>query len=115
MTSRELYERVGGFRQNAKFVYWREDAAYVKDLRRLGYRSAVLEGLSVWHAGSPYYSKTESAKNPFHSAGRTGEGQKGLRQAPAAPYPVRVGAQYTPRLVRSTPRYHPPIFGKDRS
>ena len=33
MTSRELYERVGGFRQNAKFVYWREDAAYVKDLR----------------------------------------------------------------------------------
>jgi GT2 family glycosyltransferase len=66
MTSRELYQRVGGFGQNANAVYWREDARYVREIHRLGYRSAVLEDLSVWHAGSPYYSKTSPAKNAFH-------------------------------------------------
>jgi GT2 family glycosyltransferase len=66
MTSRELYDRVGGFREHGKFIYWREDAAYVKDIHRLGYRSAVLEELRVWHAGSPYYSKTPRAKVEFH-------------------------------------------------
>lgn len=66
MTSRELYERVGGFGQKPRAVYWREDARYVRKLHRLGYRSAVLEDLAVWHAGSPYYSKTAPAKNAFH-------------------------------------------------
>jgi GT2 family glycosyltransferase len=66
MTSRELYDRIGGFRQNPKLVFWHEDAAYVRDVHRLGYRSAVLEGLSVWHAGSPYYSETSPGKIVFH-------------------------------------------------
>jgi GT2 family glycosyltransferase len=66
MTSRELYERIGGFRQRDDLIFWHEDAAYVHDVHRLGYRSAVLENLSVWHAGSPYYSKTSPAKNAFH-------------------------------------------------
>jgi GT2 family glycosyltransferase len=66
MTSRELYERIGGFRQRGDLVFWHEDAAYVRDVHRLGYRSAVLEKVSVWHAGSPYYSKTSPAKNAFH-------------------------------------------------
>jgi GT2 family glycosyltransferase len=66
MTSRDLYERIGGFRQRDDLVFWHEDAAYVRDVHRLGYRSAVLEDLSVWHAGSPYYSKTSPAKNAFH-------------------------------------------------
>jgi GT2 family glycosyltransferase len=66
MTSRELYERVGGFGQKPRAVYWREDARYVRKIHRLGYRSAVLEDLAVWHAGSPYYSKTAPAKNAFH-------------------------------------------------
>jgi len=66
MTSRELYDRIGGFRQSGKLVFWHEDAAYVRDVHRLGYRSAVLEGVSVWHAGSPYYSETSPAKAAFH-------------------------------------------------
>jgi GT2 family glycosyltransferase len=66
MTSRELYDRIGGFRQSDKLVFWHEDAAYVRDVHRLGYRSAVLEELSVWHAGSPYYSETSPAKLEFH-------------------------------------------------
>jgi GT2 family glycosyltransferase len=66
ITSRELYDRVGGFRQDEKLVFWHEDAAYVRDVHRLGYRSGVLEGVEVWHAGSPYYSKTSPAKAAFH-------------------------------------------------
>lgn len=67
MTSRELYERVGGFGENRKSAYWREDARYVRKIHRLGYRSAMLEGLRVWHAGGPYYSgEWSAAKDAFH-------------------------------------------------
>lgn len=66
MTSRELYDRVGGFGERSNAVYWREDAAYVRKIHELGYRSAVLEDLKVWHAGSPYYSPVPQAKHEFH-------------------------------------------------
>jgi GT2 family glycosyltransferase len=66
MTSREIYERVGGFREHKKLVFWHEAEAYVRDVRKLGYRTAILEDLKVWHAGSPYYSKTAPAKSAFH-------------------------------------------------
>jgi GT2 family glycosyltransferase len=66
MTSRELYERVGGFGRQNKRVFWHEDAAYVRDILRLGYRAAFLEGVTVWHAGSPYYSPESPAKVAFH-------------------------------------------------
>jgi GT2 family glycosyltransferase len=66
MTSRALYERVGGFGQNEKLIYWHEDAAYVKKIQRIGYHSAMLQDLRVWHAGGPYYSKTSPAKLAYH-------------------------------------------------
>jgi O-antigen biosynthesis protein len=66
MTSRELYDRIGGFRQNRKLAFWREDAAYVRDVHRLGYSSAVLEDLVVWHAGGVYYSDVSEAKMEFY-------------------------------------------------
>ena len=65
MTSRALYQRIGGFRES-KHVFWHEDAAYAREIRRLGYRMAILEGVTVWHAGSPYYSTTSPAKTAFH-------------------------------------------------
>jgi GT2 family glycosyltransferase len=67
MTSRALYEQVGGFRRKKKQVFWHEDAAYVRDIRRLGYRTAFLENVTVWHAGSPYYSPESPAKIAFHA------------------------------------------------
>lgn len=66
MTSRELYDRIGGFRENSQLAFWREDAAYVRDVHRLGYRSAVLEDLVVWHAGGDYYSDVSAAKVQFY-------------------------------------------------
>ncbi len=66
MTSREVYDRVGGFREHHKLVFWHEDADYVRRVHRLGFSSGVLENLRVWHAGGPYYSTPTPAKLEFH-------------------------------------------------
>ena len=76
MTSREVYDRVGGFRQHRKLVFWHEAAAYVKDVRKLGYRTAYLQDLKVWHAGSPYYSRPSAAKLSFHEHRREANARK---------------------------------------
>jgi GT2 family glycosyltransferase len=54
MTSREVYERVGGFRTREDRIYWYEDAAYVADVERLGYRTATLADLRVAHGAREY-------------------------------------------------------------
>jgi GT2 family glycosyltransferase len=65
MTSRAVYERVGGFRQHKKAGFWLEDAAYVADVQRLGYRAAVLAELQVLHAGGPYYAKPTPERDAY--------------------------------------------------
>jgi GT2 family glycosyltransferase len=66
MTSRELYDRVGGFREHPTLVYWREDADYAERVQRAGFRCAILEGLEVVHHGGPFYSPSSSAKSRLH-------------------------------------------------
>jgi GT2 family glycosyltransferase len=65
MTSRDLYRRVGGFRQNARSVFWQEEPAYINDIGRLGYRPAVLADLKVHHTGGEYYGATSIEKDAF--------------------------------------------------
>lgn len=65
MTSRELNERVGGFREDPKQVFWLEDAAYIEDIKRLGYGAAVLADLRVHHTGGPHYTKTPKEKAEY--------------------------------------------------
>lgn len=114
MTSRELYDRVGGFKQSTKFVYWREDAAYVKGLKRLGYGSAVLESLSVWHAGGPYYSKPNPAKNPlhWHEARVTARKNFVKRLILKIPFAARLNARYS--WFDPPHSYEPPAFSQNR-
>jgi GT2 family glycosyltransferase len=76
MTSREVYDRAGGFRQHKKLVFWHETATYVRDVRKAGYRTAILEDLQVWHAGSPYYSKPSRAKVEFHDQNQRAKRRK---------------------------------------
>jgi GT2 family glycosyltransferase len=76
MTSRVIYDRAGGFRQHRKLIFWHEAASYVRDVRKLGYRTAILEDLKVWHAGSPFYSKTSPAKLAFHAHNRRAGARK---------------------------------------
>ena len=65
ITSRELNERVGGFRKNTKQVFWLEDLAYIQDIIRLGYEAAVLADLRVHHTGGPYYTVASREKDEF--------------------------------------------------
>jgi GT2 family glycosyltransferase len=65
MTSRELHDRVGGFRENKKQVFWLEDAAYIADIEKLGFGAAYLDDLRVLHAGGPHYAKTTPEKEQY--------------------------------------------------
>jgi GT2 family glycosyltransferase len=65
ITSRELNERVGGFQERPKEVFWLEDEAYIGDISRLGFRSAVLADLKVHHTGGPYYTVASNEKLEF--------------------------------------------------
>jgi GT2 family glycosyltransferase len=66
ITSRELYDRVGGFRQHKKLAFWREDQAYIQDIRRLGFTTGILDELTVFHAGGPHYSQETEEKKEFY-------------------------------------------------
>jgi GT2 family glycosyltransferase len=65
MTPRNVYEAVGGFRENGKHVFWLEDEDYIKRIERFGYESAVLAELKVHHTGGPYYSTLTRAKHEY--------------------------------------------------
>lgn len=65
ITSRDLNQRVGGFRQHAKEIFWLEDEAYIADIERLGFGAAVLADLRVHHTGGPYYSSEPKEKAEF--------------------------------------------------
>lgn len=110
MTSRELYERIGGFRQHDKLVFWHEDAAYVRDVQRLGYRSAVLQDLSVWHAGSPYYSTTSPGKIAFHERQARVSARKDFvkRVLLRAPFVAALNKRHG--WFEPPHTYHPPQF-----
>lgn len=65
ITSRELNERVGGFRQDRKKVFWLEDQAYISDISRLGFEAAVLADLVVHHTGGPHYTVASKEKDEY--------------------------------------------------
>lgn len=62
MTSREIYGRVGGFKENPQFTFWHEDGAYVAALKKSGYSFGILKDLKVFHASGPYYSADENIR-----------------------------------------------------
>jgi GT2 family glycosyltransferase len=66
MSSRELHDRVGGFRQDKKHVFWHEDAAYVEDIQKLGFRKAVLDEVVVVHHAGGHYSEIIPEKRSYY-------------------------------------------------
>jgi GT2 family glycosyltransferase len=70
LTSRELYERVGGFRERPKDVFWLEDAAFIQEIMKLGLQAAYLDDLQVLHAGGAYYAPIPPAKAHYWWARR---------------------------------------------
>jgi GT2 family glycosyltransferase len=76
ITSRELYDRAGGFRENRRQAFWNEDGAYIEDIGRLGYRAAILADLEVRHAGGPYYSALAPEKLAFYARKRRAQARR---------------------------------------
>jgi GT2 family glycosyltransferase len=69
ITTRDLIRRAGTFhRRRRKGVFFDVDAAYNDDIRRLGYREAVLADLRVHHAGGAYYSLPSAERQEFWDA-----------------------------------------------
>jgi GT2 family glycosyltransferase len=65
MTSREIYDRAGGFAQNSKYVFWLEDAAFIDAVKKIGYEAGILDDLRVVHAGGDYYSERSPEKQRY--------------------------------------------------
>jgi GT2 family glycosyltransferase len=96
ITSREIYGRVGGFRQDSRARFWSEDAAYIRDMQELGYEAAVLAELTVRHAGGLHYAKPSPHKLAFiehqlRSARRKNAVKRALLRMPLLP---RLNAHY---------------------
>lgn len=60
MTSREVYDAAGGFRESKEFKFWHEDGLYAAAVGRAGFDAAILADLKVFHASGPAYSKDVS-------------------------------------------------------
>jgi GT2 family glycosyltransferase len=65
ITSRELHDRVGGFRRS-KQAFFHEDHAYIDAIRKLGFRAAILDEVEVAHHGGPYYSELVPEKVEYY-------------------------------------------------
>ncbi len=112
MTSREVYDRVKGFKQHKKLVFWHETQTYVRDVRKNGYRTGILEGLKVWHAGSPYYSKTSPAKNAFHKHRARINARKNFVKKIILSMPFATAVNQRYKLFAPPDRYEAPKFGR---
>ena len=64
ITSRSIYDEVGGFRRS-RHTFWLEDAAYIKAIRARGYEAAILDDLKVAHAGGEFFAPVSPAKTAY--------------------------------------------------
>jgi GT2 family glycosyltransferase len=97
MTSRELSDRVGGFREREGEVFWQEDAAYIADIQRIGYGAAVLADLRVHHTGGSYYTTSSKEKEEYwrrHWA-RKARREAVKRALVRVPFVRRLNARYS--------------------
>jgi GT2 family glycosyltransferase len=96
MTSRELYDLVGGFPQDQGSTFYLEDAAYIARIEKLGYRAAVLRDLRVTHAGGPYYAPSTPEKEAYWAAVERRERHRNAvkRSLLALPFARRLNARF---------------------
>jgi O-antigen biosynthesis protein len=110
MTSRDLYERVGGFKQHRRFPYWRPDIPYQRAIRKLGYDSAFLTDLHVRHEGG-WPAASPAPKTDYHRYEQRRNRRRNLvkRVILALPYAAALNRRFQwfdPPL----PRYDPGAY-----
>ena len=101
MTSREVYDRVGGFGRHKKLVFWHEDAAYVQAVRKTGLSNGDSRGARGLARGKSLLLQAVCLKGPLSRPPRAGRRPEGLRQENHPADPVRAGAERALRLVRA--------------
>lgn len=62
ITSRDLYDRVGGMPRNPRKTYYHEEAEYIRRISQLGFRRAILDDLHIVHAGGSVANTPEGDK-----------------------------------------------------
>jgi GT2 family glycosyltransferase len=65
MTSRDLYDLVGGFPEKRRAIFFQEEGTYIKRLEKKGFRKAVLRDLRVKHTGGPHYAPPIAEKDAY--------------------------------------------------
>ena len=65
MTSRHVYDRVGGFRQHKRQTFWQEETAFIQDIQAAGYWASVYAELKVLHTGGPHYAVQSAEKDAY--------------------------------------------------
>jgi GT2 family glycosyltransferase len=82
----------------------------VRDVRKAGYRTAILEELKVWHAGSPYYSRPSRAKVEFHDHRKRANARKELAKRIILRLPFAAALNERYGWIAPPERYEPPVF-----
>jgi O-antigen biosynthesis protein len=77
ITSRELHDRVGGFKRSSG-AFFHEDHAFIRDIKKLGYRAAILDEIVVTHHGGPYYSEIVPEKVEYYKRRNRKRARKAL-------------------------------------
>lgn len=67
ITSRELYDLVGGMPREPRKTYFLEDAEYIRRIGELGFRRAILDDLHVVHAGGSLAETPPGEKAAFYN------------------------------------------------
>ena len=66
ITSREIYDSVGGLPTKRSSVYFSTDSIYVKRIKKAGYVSAIFPSVRVLHSGDRAGSPTPPNKARYH-------------------------------------------------
>ena len=70
ITTREVYDCVGGFEVNKNFTFWHEDGDFIGRVIEAGYGAALLGDVKVFHASGEAYSQDKDitdAKNSYYT------------------------------------------------
>lgn len=66
LSTRELHDRIGGYKTSRRHKFWPEDAEYIYAIQRLGYEAAILDDVAVVHHGGPHYSDIHAEKAEWY-------------------------------------------------
>jgi GT2 family glycosyltransferase len=101
MISRELYERVGGYREHRRYPYWRPERPLGRKLKKLGLRSGFLADLEVRHAGGQTDVPPPKAAYYFY--------ERRLRRRKDAVKHMLLAFPFIARLNRRFDWFDPPV------